>query len=60
MKPEINPRCLREVEKALERYIEEVESVGLTRSTARTYGGHANNFVRWMRGEFKPEGTLHA
>ena len=60
MEPKISDACLRQVEELLAQYIEECQSKnsGLTESAALTYGGGANNFVRWIRGDFEPGGTL--
>ncbi len=48
----------RYVERALKEYEDAVDRSDLTRATNITYKRHANTFVRWMRGEFTPGGTL--
>ena len=55
---QLEPDALREVERALERYIGEVEGAGLKPSTAHTYIHHARAFVRWLKGGFAPGSTL--
>ena len=45
---------MREVEAALKSYWTEVEASDLSYSSQATYFDMANNFVRWMRGEFEP------
>ena len=58
--PQISPAASGEVHKALERYMELVhtrETEGLLKSnTANTYLLHAENFVRWLHGDFDPGG----
>lgn len=49
---------LRHVIEALKRYEREVEQSKLKPSTKRTYILHANNFVRWLKGDFTPGGTI--
>jgi hypothetical protein len=39
-------------------YIQQVNSSKLTILTKRTYQLHAENFVKWLNGEFTPGGTL--
>ena len=46
--------ALREVEKAFKGYYDAVESSDLSQSSQATYIDMANNFVRWVRGEFDP------
>ena len=50
-----------EIERLLEEYEIEIEgrrkSGILENNTAKTYLLHANNFVRWCKGEFVPGGT---
>jgi hypothetical protein len=55
---QLEPDALRAVERALARYIAEVEGAGLKPSTAHTYIHHARAFVRWLRGGFAPGATL--
>ena len=47
-----------QVERALRQYEAEVDSSRLQPTTKRTYKLHANSFVRWLRGDFIPGGTL--
>ena len=54
----IPAEAIREVEWALHRYEEEVRAAGLARSTEDSYLLHAQNFVRWLKGEFTPGATL--
>ena len=55
---QLEPEALREVERALARYIAEVEGAGLRASTAHTYIHHARAFVRWLKGGFAPGASL--
>ena len=55
---QLEPEALRGVERALARYIAEVEGAGLKPSTAHTYIHHARAFVRWLRGGFAPGASL--
>ena len=52
----ISRKCLAKVEAALERYEEEIEGTRLARSPKHTYLLHAENFVRWLRDDFEPDG----
>lgn len=55
---QMSPQALREVEQALERYEREVAATPLSPSTQHTYIHHASSFVRWLKGEFTPSGSL--
>jgi len=55
---EIDRGALDEVETAFQRYKAAVEASALQSSTKRTYLLHSENFIRWLRGEFKPGRTL--
>lgn len=55
---QISTEALREVETALRRYETEVRQSGVAMNTANTYLLHANNFVRWLKGDFTPGRTL--
>ena len=52
--PKISPEALNEVQKALGRYVQEVEKAPLYPSTKRTYIRHARTFVRWLDDDFEP------
>ncbi len=54
MTKQLNPICRKQVTEALEVYRTEVEDAPLTRSTKDTYLLHAENFVRWLHGNFEP------
>ena len=54
----IKQPALQEVEAALERYKREVEETGLAPNTIKTYVLHAEHFVRWLKDDFEPGGTL--
>jgi len=56
--PRMTPECIREVEKAFREYEREVEDSKLRLSTKNTYLLHARQFVKWLKGEFEPGGTL--
>ncbi len=51
---QLKPICRKQVAEALEVYREEVEAALLKRSTKDTYLLHAENFVRWLHGNFEP------
>lgn len=51
---EISESALREVEEALERYKVEVRESGVAPNTEQTYIPNAEQFVRWLKGEFQP------
>lgn len=55
---QIRAEALREVEEALERYEAEVQASRLSASAKETYLGHTRHFVRWLKGDFVPGGTL--
>jgi hypothetical protein len=55
---QISAEAMCEVESARARYEEEVKAAGRARSTEDTYLLLTANFVRWLRGEFVPGGTL--
>ena len=46
------------VEHALREYETEVDASKLRPNARYTYLLHARNFVRWLRGDFTPGGTL--
>ena len=50
----ISPAALREVQDALERYRNEVESTRMSTDTKWTYLRHASTFVRWLADDFTP------
>gem|GEM_PF-2680771 len=50
----VRPETLDEVRAAFERYRAEVMSASLADSSRRTYLVHAENFVRWLGGDFQP------
>ena len=54
----INPVALQEVQDALERYRNEVESTRLRPKTKETYLRHAGTFVRWLADDFTPGANL--
>jgi len=43
-----------EIEDALKEYYEAVKTSELSQSSKGSYIDKANNFVRWLRGEFDP------
>ncbi len=51
---QLSPETLNELGEALLRYEEEVNSSKLRKATKRTYCMHAQNFVRWLAGDFEP------
>ncbi len=52
----LNPVCQKQVKKALESYRKEVHEAPLADNTKKTYLLHAENFVRWLDGNFEPGG----
>ncbi len=52
--PQLSTTALFEVEAALKAYYAAVETSDLTQSSQATYIDMANNFVRWLRGDFNP------
>lgn len=42
----------------LDTYVKECEESGLSRSTIDTYENGASQFVRWLRGDFRPGSGL--
>jgi hypothetical protein len=52
--PQISPSALSEVQTALKAYYDAVENSDLTQSSQATYIDMANNFVRWLSGDFSP------
>lgn len=56
--PKISAEALREVEAALNLYLDEVIAADLTDHSKDVYTYHSRNFVRWLTGEFTP-GSRH-
>jgi hypothetical protein len=52
--PQLSTTALFEIEAALKAYYAAVETSDLTQSSQATYIDMANNFVRWLRGDFNP------
>jgi hypothetical protein len=52
--PKVMPAVIFGAESALSAYRFEIESSDLSASSKETYLLHAEQFVRWMKGEFKP------
>jgi hypothetical protein len=50
----VSPASMSEVEDALKEYRASVESSDLSPSSKSTYIDMADNFVRWLSGEFVP------
>jgi hypothetical protein len=50
----ISPSAMLEVMSALDEYWKELEVSDLGERSKSLYLGQADNFVRWMRGEFTP------
>lgn len=46
--------ALGEVKDALTLYKRKVDDTNMTESTKKTYTLHAENFVRWLEGNFQP------
>lgn len=54
----IEPKALKAIIAALDDYKEETLKSKLQQTSKQTYLLHANNFVRWLEGDFTPGGTL--
>jgi hypothetical protein len=52
--PQLSTTALSEVQTALKAYYEAVEESDLSQSSQATYIDMANNFVRWLSGDFNP------
>lgn len=55
---EISAAALEEVERALRRYEAEIEASKLRLNAKVTYLRYASMFVRWLKDDFTPGGTL--
>lgn len=55
---QITSEAMNEVEAAIKRYEDDVKVARLAPSTEATYLLHAQNFVRWLKGEFVPGAKL--
>ena len=53
-KRRVTAAAMSEIETALKGYYTAVEASDLALSSQATYIDMANNFVRWLRGEFDP------
>jgi hypothetical protein len=53
-KPRITPTALTEVQAALKAYCTAVETSDLSQASQGIYMDMAENFVRWMKGDFNP------
>jgi hypothetical protein len=51
---QLSPSALSEVQTALKAYYDAVETSDLSQSSQATYIDMANNFVRWLSGDFNP------
>lgn len=56
--PKATATALREIEDALEEYEREVNGSLLTPGAQETYLRYAAMFVRWIKDDFEPGGTL--
>ncbi len=54
----VDKRTLHKVQQALERYKEEIALTPLSPGSQYTYSRHAESFVRWLAGDFKPGSSL--
>ena len=59
VKMELTASALSEVEVALEKYCRVVLASDLSMASQSIYIAHAENFVRWVRGEFDPGSRLN-
>ena len=50
----VSPGTLQEVNKALERYVAELEATNLSKVSKQNYERYADCFVRWLRDDFMP------
>jgi len=52
--PQLSSSALSEVQTALKAYYDAVQTSDLSQSSQATYIDMANNFVRWLSGDFEP------
>lgn len=52
--PQLSSSALSEVQTALKTYYDAVQTSDLSQSSQATYIDMANNFVRWLSGDFSP------
>jgi hypothetical protein len=52
--PRITAPALSEIQAALKAYYTELQSSDLSETSQGIYMVHAENFVRWLKGEFSP------
>ncbi len=50
----VSPEVSEIVEKAFERYVQEVEESNLSEESKKTYIEHSSTFVRWLNDDFEP------
>ncbi len=48
---------LQDLQRELRRYEEELRAAGLTDKSVRTYLDHPTRFLRWLAGEYSPQGS---
>jgi hypothetical protein len=51
---QVSTTALEELEAALKKYSEEIDASELSSASKAIYLDHATNFVRWIKGEFRP------
>lgn len=56
----VNAEVLAIIQKAVEQYCQVVQESELSEESKKTYIEHPNNFVRWLKGEFEPGGSVRA
>ena len=56
--PKMEPENVKKIEDAVEQYVLAVEASPLTDESKKTYIEHPRNFVRWLKGEFEPGGSV--
>ena len=56
----VSPEVLEIVQKAVEQYCQVVQGSELSEESKKTYIEHPNNFVRWLKGDFEPGGSVRA
>ena len=52
-KKRLDSMCMKQVEDALDAYIDEINESELVPNTKRTMIDHSTRFVRWIKGEYE-------
>ena len=58
--PNIEPEIVKKIEEAVEQYVLAVKASPLSDESKKTYAEHPRNFVRWLKDDFEPGGSVRA